>query len=166
VILAALAAVSPVVTACGSTAGNVTHPDPSRWLSVDARARSATITLIAAYDAFASGYNIDGSVKGALRFTVPSGWRVTVRCVNNSTAYRYSCAMRKGAGTSVTLAAGAGKPHPPSGLRSGGASTFSFVAGAPGRYRLTAEESGVEPAGMWVGVGVTRGGRPQARWLR
>lgn len=152
--------------ACGNALQATSRPNPGRWLSVDEAARSATITLIASYDATALGYNLDGAVKGALLFTVPSGWRVTVRCVNNSSTARYSCALTRGAGESVSPPDGSDSPHPASGLGSGEQSAFSFVAGPPARYRLVALTQGIEPAGMWVVLQITRGGAPQVRWLR
>lgn len=169
---------------CGGASVPV-HPDARRWLSVDTAAQRATITLVAEHDASHNGFNLDGAAKGALLFSVPSGWTVTVRCVNNSSTRRYACVLQPAPGTALAREPEPGRrkpapgtaagelfslldvPQPPGGLAGGSQHVFSFVPHKPARYRLAALTGGVEPSGMWVSLDIAAGGgRPTARWVR
>ena len=160
-----LVALSTVLAACGGSGrGPIAHPSPRRWLGVDAASRTARISLVTAYNASYSGFNIDGAVKGALLFAVPVGWKVSIHCLNRANR-RYSCLVAPSPGSSRPPA-GAEVPHPVGGLAQGASTTFSFTAKAPALYRLVVVTGGLQPAGMWVVLHVTRGGRPYAEWLR
>lgn len=124
--------------------------------------RHATITLVAAYDDAASGFNIDGANKGALSFSVPSGWWVTVRCKNNASSGPYACAVVRSPGTPAVAIQRTRTPE----LAAGAQATFSFVSGAATRYRLAAVTEGHQPIGMWVTLEVTASGTPSVRWVR
>jgi Sulfocyanin (SoxE) domain len=180
-VVAGPLACTAALAACGGGASPTARPDPRGWLSIDAGARRASITLIAAYDAAYGGFNLDGASKGALLFAVPRGWSVTVRCVNNSSTRRYACELQRAPGAGVSgRAPGApapgptaptsglpiGRLQPAGGLAPGRQASFSFPAGAPARYRLAAVTGGVRPAGMWVTLEVASGGRPRVRWVR
>jgi Sulfocyanin (SoxE) domain len=159
----ALAASSCSLAACGGGTSSSAQPDPKRWLSVDPSTRRATITLVAAYDAVAGGFNLNGANKGALLFSVPSGWRAIVRCVNNASDRPYGCALVRSPGAP----AGA----EPKALRTpelgpGAHGAFSFTLGAPTSYRMIALTGGREPVGMWLTLQVTRSGLPSVRWVR
>jgi hypothetical protein len=151
------------VYACGRSERPHAHPDPKRWLAVDATRRRLTITLVAAYDRAASGLNLDGAVKGALSFDAPTGWEVDVRCLNNASAMRYACALLPAPGVQVSSppVAGSGGPVAP-----GAGAGFAFRARQPAAYRLTAVLDGRPVSGMWVSLRVADGARPRARWLR
>jgi hypothetical protein len=142
------------------------RPGPERWLSVDARARIATITLIAGYDERANGFNLDGAVKGALLFAVPEGWTVRIRCVNRAADRRYSCVLTRGAGSSPPATPALNVPHPARGLAPMAATTFTLERLPPSLYRLAALTGGRQPAGMWTVLKVSAAGHPYARWLR
>lgn len=188
--------VAPALTAAAFTAAALTaaggcggahvpaHTDARRWLSVETAARRATITLVAEHDESHNGFNLDGAAKGALLFSVPSGWTVAVRCVNNSSTRRYACVLQPAPGTAPTHEPARGRkrapgtaagellslldvPQPPGGLAGGSQHTFSFVPRMPARYRLAALTGGLEPAGMWVALDIAAGGsRPTVRWVR
>jgi Sulfocyanin (SoxE) domain len=160
--VAVLALASPALGACGGSAGHG-RPSPRRWLSLDSSAHSATITLVAAYDATAGGFNLNGANKGALLFAVPSGWRVTVRCVNNASDRRYACALVRSPGAPAVAEPQAGRtPELDPGAQAG----FSFTAGASTRYRLVALTGGREPVGMWLTLQIVRSGLPSVRRVR
>jgi Sulfocyanin (SoxE) domain len=175
-----LGALALVVSACGgfsdspgstATRGSAPaatgeRPSASRWLSADSRARTATITLIAGYDERASGFNLDGAVKGGLLFAVPKGWTVRIRCVNRAAGRRYSCVLTRGAGSSPPTVAALNALHPARGLAPMAAATFALGRLPPSLYRLAAVTGGRQPAGMWVVLKVSGSGRPHARWLR
>lgn len=158
-----LTLLSPALAACGSAAGS-RRPDPRRWLSVSSSTRSATVTAVVSYNDLASGFNIDGANKGGLLFTVPSGWRVTVRCLNNAAGRRYACAIVRSPGapsTSAPPTAGATAE-----LLAGSRAAVSFASGPPTRYRIVATSEGHQPVGMWVTLEVTHSGAPSVRWVR
>ena len=155
-------AIAPLaIGACGASAGR-SHLSPRRWLVFDARTHSATITLVAAYDATAGGFNLNGANKGALLFTVPRGWRVTVHCTNNASGTRYACALARSPGASVDAPPSARTSE----LAPGAEAAFSFPSGSPTRYRLVGITEGHQPVGMWVTLEVARSGAPSVRWVR
>lgn len=161
VVTLALVAAPLAIGACGASTGR-SHPSPRRWLIFDASKRSAAITLVAAYDATAGGFNLNGANKGALLFTAPRGWRVTVRCVNNASGSRYACALARSPGVTVGVPPSARTSE----LASGEQAAFSFAPGSPALYRLVAITEGHQPVGMWVTLEVTRSGTPSVRWVR
>lgn len=171
----AAAGAALLVAGCGASGGRPpgsariglsgVRPAAGQWLRFDPASRRAQLTLVLAYNGAAAGLNIDGASKGALLFSVPAGWRVTVRCVNRSTDRPYSCVL--GPSPGFRAPPGTNVLHPAHGLPPGGSTTFAF-ASQPGVYRLGAVTAGVEPEGMWVVLQVTAGrmSRPYARWLR
>jgi sulfocyanin SoxE-like protein len=159
--VATLASALLALGACGASPGR-SHLSPRRWLIFDASKRSATIALVAAYDATAGGFNLNGANKGALLFTAPRGWRVTVRCMNNASVRRYACALARSPGSPV----GAPPSARTSELAPGAQAAFSFPSGSLARYRLVATTEGHRPVGMWVTLLVTRSRTPSVRWVR
>lgn len=149
--------------ACGGAERPRARPDLKRWLVVDAAKRRLTITLVASYDRTASGFNLDGAFKGALAFEAPTGWEVSVRCLNNAASLRYACALLPAPGAHVSLPplAGSGGPIAP-----GAAGAFAFLARSPGAYRLAALLDGRPVSGMWVSLRIAAGASPRAQWLR
>jgi hypothetical protein len=166
----AIVALAVAISGCGgaSTQGSAQprHLDPDRWLQVDAARRTATITLALGFGAEAAGLNIDGAVKGALLFSVPSGWRVHVECENFARQRRYSCVLERAPGVPVLDPAIVDVLHPTAGLEHGESSSFQFTAPRPTRYRLIAVSDRRAATGMWVVLKVSAGGAPYARWLR
>jgi hypothetical protein len=131
------------------------HPNPAQFLRVDATNRSALVTLIASYDGSNNGFNFDGYGRGELLVTVPSGWRVRVRCTNHGTI-GHSCAVVRGPMTVTPAFRGAATPI----LPQGASTTFSFVASRTGSYRFACLVPGHEEARMYDVLEVTRGGKP------
>jgi hypothetical protein len=157
------------LASCGSSAPSRTRPperDPSRWLTVDAAHREATITLQLAFDTAASGLNIDGGSVGALLFSVPSGWHLRFVCENFADARRYSCVIGRSPGVRVVDPKVVDVLHPTNGLAHRQKSSFAFLAPQPTRYRILAVSGGRAVTGMWIVLKVSAGGRPYARWLR
>ena len=75
--------ITAALTGCGTRAQ---HPKPlSAWLSYDPVQKTATITLVPAYDNVYGGFNFNGYAKGEVAVIVPVGRRVVVRCANNGT---------------------------------------------------------------------------------
>ena len=135
-------------------------PPPTRFLTVQARARSVTITLIAGYDGANDGFNFDGYSR-LLMWTVPRGWTVHVVCTNRG-PLRHSCAVVKSASSTTPAFPGAATPQPSIGLEAGHTASFTFHASRTGVYRFTCLVPGHEAARMWDVLHVVRSGSPSA----
>jgi hypothetical protein len=147
------------LVALALSTGQAHAAGPSRWLRWDTRTETARLTLVAGYDASNNGFNFDGYGRGRLLVRIPVGWRVLVTCVNRS-ARRSSCAVVRGATTTVPAFHGAASPDPALGLAHGGTATFAFTPSRPGTYRLASLVPGQEQARMWDVLDLVRGGHP------
>jgi hypothetical protein len=161
------------IAGCGSSAAPprpVPRPDARSFLSVDAAAHRVGLTLSLGYDGSASSQNIDGATKGALLFSVPAGWRVSIECANRALAGLYACSLAGAPGAPLPQPSLAYLLHPAQGLALGHSAVFAFTPHAVGRYRLVAltQQGGswTRAAGMWVVLRVGAGGAPEAQWLR
>jgi hypothetical protein len=152
--------------AAGGSRKPIARPAASRWLTLDARRRRATVSLIVGYDSADNGLNIDGAVKGALLFVVPTGWRLRVMCRNASASTRFSCLLTSAPASRQRLPQRLRSRQPEQGLPAGGQFTFEAGSLPVGHYRLAAAAATVEPAGMWVVLDVPASGYPRAEWLR
>ena len=131
------------------------HPNPAQFLHVDAKHKTAHVTLVASLDSSNNGYNFDGYGRGELLVSVPRGWRVRVTCVNHGTI-PHSCAVVRGPMTVTPAFRGAATPILPRGKTA----TFSFVASRIGSYRFACLVPGHEEARMWDVLEVTAGSKP------
>ena len=135
-------------------------PPPGRFLSVDAAARSVTITLIASYDGANGGFNFDGYSRELL-WTVPLGWTVHVVCENRG-PLRHSCAVVGGAGTAALAFPGASTQQPAIGIEARHQARFTFRATRVGVFRFACLVPGHEEARMWDPLRIVPGGKPSA----
>ena len=138
----------------------------SAWLSFDANAKTANLRLIAAYNDVYNGFNFNGYGKGQVLVGVPRGWRVNVRCVNNSSSMRHSCAIVRGVGGRSPAFPGAASPGSQDGLPPRHTADFSFLATRAGSYRIVCLVSAHEQAGMWDVLDVTSDRLPAVVLLR
>jgi len=169
------ASIALVASGCGGAAGRLAPartvapvaspaasrsalPAPGRFLAADRRARSVTITLIAAYDGVNGGFNFDGYSR-VLLWRVPLGWTVHVVCKNRG-PLRHSCAVVSGAGTTKLAFRGASTPQPLLGLEEGHSAEFTFRASRTGHYRFVCLVPGHEEARMWDVLEIVRRGPP------
>jgi hypothetical protein len=134
----------------------VAHPNPAQFLRVDAKHRTAIVTLVAGYDGSNNGFNFDGYGRGELLVSVPRGWRVRITCTNHG-ALGHSCAVVRGPMTVTPAFRGAATPI----LPTGASTTFSFVASRTGSFRLACLVPGHEEARMYDVLVVTSGGKPK-----
>ena len=134
-------------------------PDPHHFLSWSASSRVAHLTLLAELDSANNGFNFDGYGRGELLVTIPLGWRVVVDCENRGRA-RNSCAIVKGALSTVPAFPGAASPAPITGLAPGAKATFSFRPTRTGSFRIACLVPGHEQARQWAVLDVRRGGTP------
>ena len=133
----------------------VQHPAPAQFLHVNAKARSAVVTLVAGYNGENNGFNFDGYGRGELLVSVPRGWRVRIACSNHG-GLNHSCAVVSGPMTATPAFRGAATPILPPGAKA----AFSFVASRRGSFRLACLVPGHEEARMWDVLEVTARGRP------
>ena len=159
-----LALVGASVSGCGASAH---RSEPlSAWLRFDARTKTASLRLIAAYNDVYGGFNFNGYGKGQVLIEVPRGWRVNVRCTNNSSSMRHSCAVVRGVSGRTPAFPGAMSPGAQIGLSPGQAVTFSFLAARLGTYRIACLVPAHEQAGMWDVLEVVRDRLPAVVLLR
>lgn len=135
-------------------------------MSFHASAKTVSLRLIAAFNDLYGGFNFNGYGKGQVLVEVPRGWRVNVRCVNNSSNMRHSCAIVRGVGGRTPAFPGAASPDSQYGLPPHTASAFSFLATRAGTYRIVCLVPAHEQAGMWDVLDVTRGRLPAVVLLR
>jgi sulfocyanin len=133
-----------------------------RWLVANARAHTATLTLIAAYSNAFNGFNFNGYGNGQMVITVPIGYKVTVSFSNKSSVPHsavFTPYSQKNRSSNFPLAfKGSSSPDPTSGISSGTTQHFTFVASKAGTYALVCGVPGHEQAGMWDVLKVTHGG--------
>jgi hypothetical protein len=138
----------------------------SAWLSFDASAKTVSLRLIASYNDVYDGFNFNGYGKGQVLVDVPRGWRVNVRCVNNSSSMRHSCAIVHGVGGRTPAFSGAASPGSQYGLPPRHSAAFSFLAARDGTYRIVCLVPAHEQAGMWDVLDVTHDRLPAVVLLR
>lgn len=150
------------VASCGSS-GEAVHR--SSILTSDPGAATVRLLLVSSSTGADGGFNFDGYGNGAMRISIPRGWRVDVTCRNASVTLSHSCAIVRDIPLSpygAPLAfAGASTPSPSGGVGPGVTKSFSFVAARVGTYRIACLVSGHEIDGMWDWLTVTRGGSPK-----
>jgi hypothetical protein len=135
-------------------------------LSFDASTKTVSLRLIAAYNNAYDGFNFNGYGKGQVLVEVPRGWRVNVRCVNNSSTVHHSCAIVRGVSGRTPALPGAASPAPRYGLPPGHKASFSFLATRVGTYRIVCLVPAHEQEGMWDVLDVTRDRTPAVVLLR
>jgi uncharacterized membrane protein/uncharacterized cupredoxin-like copper-binding protein len=122
-----------------------------KWLSYSAATKTVDIVLDAGVD---DGYNFNGYANGAMKITVPLGWKVDVSFFNASTSYNHSAmvvpiSQIKAQSNMTPAFAGASLPHPVQGLSPGAKGSFSFVAARAGHYGIACDVPGHMELGMW-----------------
>ena len=164
IVVSALALAAAGGFGCGASP-RVTEP-LSAWLSLHPSAKTVSLRLIAAYNDVYDGFNFNGYGKGQVLVQVPRGWRVNVRCVNNSSSMRHSCAIVRGVSGRTPAFPGAASPGSQYGLPPHHAASFSFLATRDGTYRIVCLVPGHEQAGMWDVFDVTQERSPAVVLLR
>jgi hypothetical protein len=141
----------------GTGAG--TPPDPNTFIHVDAATQSAVVTLIAGHPATDIQFNYDGYGNGSLVLTVPTGWQVTIQCVNHGTVPN-SCAVVANDTATSPLQPGWSTADPRLGLDPGQSASFAFTPTATGSYRIASLVDGNEASGMWADLEISASGVP------
>lgn len=151
----------------GAAARAARHAPAPRWLVVNARTRTVTLTLIASYIMALGGYNFNGDGNGKMVLSVPAGYRVTVIFSNKGliphSAVFTSYAKRTSVSGFPLAFKGAQSPNPLTGMTAGKTQRFSFVATKVGAYALVCAVPGHAVTGMWDVLNVTSGGRPSLK---
>jgi Sulfocyanin (SoxE) domain len=136
------------------------------WLSFDASSKTANLRLIAAYNHVYGGFNFNGYGKGQVLVEIPRGWHVNVRCTNNSSSMRHSCAIVRGVSGKTPAFPGAASRSAQVGLAPRHTAAFSFLASRLGSYRIACLVPAHEQSGMWDVLDVIRDRRPAVILLR
>jgi sulfocyanin len=119
------------------------------WLvAQNAATKSVTFKVIAAYTSTANGFNFNGAAHGAMTFTVPLDWKVTLLFQNRATV-PHSAVIAASRTATTPVFPGAATPRPTIGLGQGQKATVTFTASKAGRYYLVCAVPGHEGLGMW-----------------
>jgi hypothetical protein len=145
-----------ILAGCGGSGARAFQP--SRWISADPARETVILTLRVHGNGVSLG-DINGYARGQVLVQIPVGWRVIVRCRNDSSAQQ-SCAIVKNSLSTAPALPGAATRNPTEGLAPGSAASFSFFASPAGVYRIASlcddEEIG---NGTWDGLQI--GGTPR-----
>ncbi len=160
--IAVAALLATVIASCGSSGALVRR---SSILTSDADNTTAHLLLVSSSSGADGGFNFDGYGDGAMRISIPVGWKVDVTCKNASATLSHSCAVVEDLPLSPDGAPlafpGSATPAPKGGDQPGVSKSFGFVAARVGTYRIACLVSGHEIDGMWDWLSVTRSGAPK-----
>ncbi len=138
------------------------HSSTPKWLVANAKSKTATLTLIAAYNNNLGGFNFDGYGYGKMVVSIPLHYKVTVIFSNKSSTPHNVLVVpysERNKSSGLTLAfKGAGTGSATTGISKGTTKKFSFVASKTGTYALLCGVPGHDLAGMWDTLQVTNGG--------
>jgi sulfocyanin len=131
--------------------GQVSAKAPT-WITTSGK--TVTVTLIAAYNNTASGFNFNGEANGKMTITVPLGYIVHVTFSNNAPLPHSAeiVGFTKAIATAKfsPVFKGASSPNPTAtGTVKGKTDRFSFAANKAGNYLLVCAIPGHAAAGMW-----------------
>ena len=153
-----------IATGCGASAPK--RVPPSHWLSANPQRKSVLLRLSASGNRSTLGA-FNGYSRGQVLVEIPTGWRVTVRCVNAAPLTRHACAVTANSLATRPAFRDAATPNPSGGLQPGGSATFSFLATRPGVYRLASLVDDDEIGnGLWDTLQVGSTSRPQVKVVR
>jgi sulfocyanin len=150
-------AAAAIVAALGLAGAPGTHASAAKntqFVRYNAATHTATIHLIAAYDATAAGFNFDGGAHGAVTIIVPLNTKVVATFVNNATTAHSALIVNNSktfsAKTPAPAFKGAASADYLNGAEKGDpATTFRFTANKAGTYLLICGVPGHDSAGMW-----------------
>jgi len=131
----------------------------SQFFQLDQANKTVSLTLISSFNNTAGGFNFDGFANGAMKVTVPIGWKVDVTCANHG-AVNHSCVIAADATATSPVFPGASSTNPMTGVAKGQQQTFSFSPDKAGNYRIVCLVPGHESAGMWDAFDVISSGVP------
>lgn len=156
VIVGLAAAAVVAMAACGGD-GGATGSNPLGV--IDPATRTVQLNLIITESSF-NGYS-----SGQMTVRVAEGWKVDVYCANQASTPR-SCEIVPDTGTAAPAFAGAVSPDPGAGVSPGEFANFSFVASAPGSYRVASLVHGRQGRDLWERFDVVATGRPSVSMSR
>jgi hypothetical protein len=125
------------------------------FVAWNAATKTATVTIIAAYNQVGGGFNFDGYNNGGLTITVPTGARVTVQFTNRAplphSAVITPYADHAKAGNFLLAFPGSATLNPTAGLDNlRKPEVFGFRADKAGMYAVVCGVPGHALAGMWI----------------
>ncbi len=141
-----------VLPAVGAPAARAAGPMAIGW---NAATKTVNLTVVAAYNSVAGGFNFNGYNNGGLTITVPKGAKVVVAFTNKA-PLPHSAVITPYAsrtlGSNFPLAfKGASTPSPSDGKSNVSTpQVFSFTADKVGLYALVCGVPGHAVGGMWI----------------
>jgi uncharacterized cupredoxin-like copper-binding protein len=131
-----------------------THANEPVWVRWDPASKTASVTIIAAYNEVGAGFNFDGYRVGQMTITVPLGAKVVVSYTNPSDVAHSvvitSYALRNQVGPFPPAFPGSSSPNPTSGVaKLKVPQVFSFTASKVGTYAILCGVPGHAIGGMW-----------------
>lgn len=134
------------------------------FMTYDATERLVRLTVIARYNDTNSGYNLNGSIRGGHRVTVPLGWRVQVTFTNRDVVPHSLGLVRESRLVPIRIEkpalSGAATHRLVTGMPPHDHDDFAFVAALPGSYLLACGVPGHAVNGgylqfvIWAGTAV------------
>jgi hypothetical protein len=130
------------------------------FLSYDAQARIATLTLVAGYNGLNDALNYNGGARGSQGVLVPLGWTVHVSVTNRDPDLQHSAIVIRQVlpppeEVPAPAFAGALLPQLEEGVHEGDTASFEFVAARTGSFMIACGVPGHAQGGMWLRLGVT-----------
>ncbi len=161
IILATWGVDAPTPTVAARSRAGI---NPS-WVTWNAKAKTVTLSIIAAYNGVGGGFNFNGYNQGHLTITVPQGARVVLN-FTNKVSLPHSALITPYdkhtlAGNFPVAFAGAATPNATSGVATlSKPQTITFTAAKAGTFALVCGVPGHASAGMWDAFTVARVDRP------
>ena len=132
----------------------------SEFLTYDAKARIASVQLVAGYNGVNGSLNYNGATRGGRVLAIPLGWHVHVTVTNRDSDLQHSAIVVPAVlppPLELTTPAfeGGALPRLDEGLHEDETGTLDFIASRAGRYMLACGVPGHAQSGMWIQLLVT-----------
>jgi hypothetical protein len=132
----------------------------NEFLSYDAQAQRATVTLVAGYNGLNDALNYNGGARGSQGVLVPLGWTVHVLVMNRDPDLQHSAIVIRQVQPPpeempAPAFAGALLPQLEEGVHEGDSASFEFVAARRGSFMIACGVPGHAQGGMWLRLAVS-----------
>ncbi len=126
----------------------------NKFLSYDARARTARLAIVASSDTSNNALNYNGKSDGRLEIEVPLGWTVQVHLVNAGDLQHSALVIEKNGEPPIVPASpvfrGSSIEPADVGLIKAAHDSMTFVASKPGTFAMVCGVPAHAQLGMWV----------------
>lgn len=132
--------------------------DAEKFIKFDKEAKKVTIPLTATFNAANYGMNFNGHFKGRAIYTVPKGWKVTIKFKNMSpvphSAVVVEAYMARKLQVGEPYFEGASTTEPLKGLKK--EEDFSFVVDEAGKFAIACGFPAHSAGGHWLAFNVSK----------